>query len=149
MAPTSRPKPTDATGRARAKALSENAAEVQRRASEMTIAAAAEAEALANGVYDPRVEAAGEEPEIVQDPRILRQSEEVVASVPEIETQIVDEVITASPDLGDDQVIVRLIADIETMTYGYGNDYSFKAGVKYKVARDLANHLESLGYLYA
>ena len=44
--------------------------------------------------------------------------------------------------------MVRLIADIDAMTWGYGNDYAFKAGVKYKVPKDLAEHLDSLGYLY-
>jgi hypothetical protein len=33
------------------------------------------------------------------------------------------------------------------MTFGAGNYYSFEAGKKYKVSRDLARHLEEKGYL--
>lgn len=122
MAPTTRPKPTDATGVARAAETKKHADEILRRADELTTIASVEAARLATEVFDAKVDA----PEVV----------------------VVDEVVSVGTELADDAVIVRTIADIETMTYGYGNDYSFKAGVKYKVPRDLANHLETLGYLY-
>jgi hypothetical protein len=64
-------------------------------------------------------------------------------------TTVVDEIVEVGDvDLADNTRIVRLVADIEMMTWGYGNDYSFQAGVKYKVPTDLADHLEDLGYLY-
>lgn len=121
MTTVNRPKPTDATGRARAKAIKENTAELQRRQDEITTIAAAESYSMQNDVFDPK------------------QVEEPV---------VVDEVILVGADLADGMVIVRLITDIETMAWGYGNNYSFTAGVKYKVPQDLATHLDSLGYLY-
>lgn len=121
MAPTSRPKPTDATGRARAAEIKKNTEELARRADELSTIAAAEAKRMETEVFDPK------------------QADTPV---------VVDEVVTVGADLSDDSTIVRLIADIETMTWGYGNNYSFKAGVKYKVPKDLAGHLETLGYLY-
>lgn len=121
MATTSRPKPTDATGRARAAEIKKNTEELKRRSEELATIAADEAKRLETEVYDPKVE----------DTPL-----------------IVDEVVTVGTDLGDDFTVVRLIADIETMTWGYGNEYSFKAGVKYKVPKELAIHLEGLGYLY-
>lgn len=117
----SRPKPTDATGVARAKAIKENADELARRQNELSTIAAAEAEAIQNNVFDPKVDAP---------------------------TEIVDEVVEIGAELADNSRVVRLIAPIEIMTWGQGNDYSFEAGVKYKVPSDLADHLESLGYLY-
>jgi hypothetical protein len=33
------------------------------------------------------------------------------------------------------------------MTFGAGNFFSFKAGQKYQVTKDLARHLEEKGYL--
>lgn len=117
----SRPKPTDATGVARAKEIKKNSEELKKRADEMSTIAAAEAKRLETEVHDPKQE---------DDPVVL------------------DEIVTVGTELSDDSVVVRLIADIETMTFGYGNEYSFKAGVKYKVPRDLAQHLETLGYLY-
>ena len=121
MTTVNRPKPTDATGRARAKAIKENAAELQRRQDEITTIAAAEAYSMQNDVFDPKQ---------IEEPLVI------------------DEIITVGADLADDTVIIRLVSDIETMSWGYGNNYSFAAGVKYKVPKDLASHLDSLGYLY-
>lgn len=121
MATTSRPKPTDATGRERAAEIKKNTDELARRADELSTIAATEAKRLETEVFDPK------------------QPDAPI---------VVDEVITVGAELSDDSVVVRLIADIETMTWGYGNNYSFKAGVKYKIPKDLAGHLETLGYIY-
>lgn len=118
---STRPKPTDATGRARAAEIKKNSDELERRAEELSTIAATEAKRMQTEVHDPKTPDA---------------------------PVIVDEVVNVGAELGDDSVVVRLIADIDTMTWGYGNDYSFTAGVKYKVPRDLAVHLETLGYLY-
>lgn len=117
----SRPKPTDATGVARAKAIKENADELSRRQSELATIAASEAEAMKTEVRDPKIDAP---------------------------VEVVDEVVEVGVELADNTRVVRLIAPIELMTWGQGNDYSFEAGVKYKVPADLADHLEDLGYLY-
>lgn len=118
----SRPKPTDTTGVARARAIKKNSDELAARQDELATIAAAEAEAMKTEVRDPKVDAP---------------------------TTVIDEVVEVGDvSLAGDTRIVRLIADIETMTWGYGNTYSFQAGVKYKVPSDLADHLEDLGYLY-
>lgn len=119
--PTTRPKPTDATGVARAKAIKENSDELARRQEELSTIAAAEAEAMKNEIRDPKIDAPSE---------------------------VIDEIVEIGVDTADNSRVVRLIADIEMMTWGYGNNYSFQAGVKYKVPADLADHLETLGYLY-
>lgn len=120
MAPVSRPKPTDTTGVARAAEIKKNQDEIKRRSDELATIAASEAKRLETEIFDPK--------------------QEDVA----VET---DEVVSLGADLAGDTV-VRLVADIDMMSWGYGNNYSFKAGVKYKVPKDLANHLEGLGYLY-
>lgn len=121
MAPASRPKPTDATGVARAAEIKKNSEELKRRSEELSTLAATEAARLETEVFDPKKE---------DEPVVL------------------DEVVNVGTDLSDDTTVVRLIADIESMSWGYGNNYSFKAGVKYKVPKDLAQHLETLGYIY-
>lgn len=121
MAPITRPKPTDATGIARAKEIKKNSDEIKRRSDELTTLASVEAHRLETEVFDPKKDD---------------------------ETIVIDEVVTLGAELADDSIIVRLVADIDSMTWGYGNDFTFKAGVKYKVPRDLAQHLDSLGYLY-
>jgi hypothetical protein len=60
---------------------------------------------------------------------------------------IIDEVESVGVSLADDNVVVRVAETLEMMTFGAGNYYSFEAGKKYKVSKELANHLEEKGYL--
>lgn len=113
--------PLDATGRAVEDAAKKNAAEIKKRQEEISLSRAAEEELLATGVFDPKKPDA---------PIVLDEIEEIGVSV------------------NNDFVVIRTQQDIEEMTYGVGNVYSFKAGVKYKVSRDLANYLERLGYIW-
>lgn len=112
--------PLDATGRAAEEATKKNAKVLKDRKDEISIAAQVEAEALANNVYDPK----------------------------KPDTIILDEIENVGVTTANDTVIVRTITDIEEMTYGVGNVYSFKANVKYRVPAHLANYLEQLGYIW-
>jgi hypothetical protein len=116
------PKPTDATGVARAKALKANADEVAQRAEELSLASAAEAKALALDVFDPKTE---------QPTKFIDPIEEVGVS------------------LADDSVVIRVSANIDNMVYGPGNFYTFKVGTKYKVSREIAETLDDAGYIYS
>lgn len=60
---------------------------------------------------------------------------------------VIDEVESVGVSLADDQVVIRVVEDLDQMTFGAGNYYSFKAGKKYKVSKDLARHLEEKGYV--
>ena len=112
--------PLDATGRAAEAAAKKNAKVLQDRKDEISIAAQVEAENLEKNVYDPK----------------------------KPDTIVLDEIVNVGVSTANDKVIVRTITDIEEMTYGVGNTYTFKAGVKYSVPRDLANYLEQLGYIW-
>jgi hypothetical protein len=113
--------PQDMTGRAAEEAAKRNAAELAARKEEISISRQVEAESLENDVFDPK------NPEA---PILIDEIEEVGVAV------------------NNDTVLIRTISDIEDMTYGVGNLYTFKAGVRYKVPRDLANYLQGLGYLW-
>lgn len=113
--------PLDATGRAAEDAAKKNAAELQKRKDEISISRAAEEELLETAVFDPK------KPD---EPILLDEIEEVGVSV------------------NNDKVVIRTHQDIEDMTYGVGNTYTFKAGVKYSVPRDLADYLQDLGYIW-
>ena len=113
--------PLDATGRAAAAAAKKNAKAIQDRKDEISIAAQVEAESLEKDVFDPK------HPEA---PLVL------------------DEIETVGVSVNNERVIVRTITDIEDMTFGVGNHYTFKAGVKYSVPKDLAAYLEQLGYIW-
>ena len=113
--------PLDATGLAAEKATKANQEALRKRKDEISIAAQVEAESLENDVFDPK------RPET---PLVLDEIEDVGVSV------------------ANDTVIIRTITDIDEMTYGVGNSFSFKAGVKYRVPSHLANYLEQLGYIW-
>lgn len=115
-------KPTDTTGRMREEAQAKLVQELQEKAE---ADAAADAEA-----------------------KIKLETEVIDATVPNRATVIVDEptVVRSSKDSGS-TVVIRVVEDIENMTYGAGNYYSFKAGQKYEVSVELARRLQSLGYL--
>ena len=113
-------KPTDATGVMREKLIEENLKNVEERAAEMSMATA--------------------------QAKVKLETEVIDATVPSRQAVIVDEVVTVGKS-GDDTVEVRVVQDIENMTLGAGNNYNFKAGQKYKVTRQVANHLKEKGYL--
>lgn len=61
---------------------------------------------------------------------------------------VIDEVEDLGVSLADNSVVVRVAEDIEMMTIGAGNNWSFRAGKKYRVPAHVANHLKEKGYLY-
>lgn len=113
--------PLDATGRAAEAATKRNAEELRKRQDEISVSVQLERESLERDVFDPK------KPDT---PIVLDEIQEVGVS------------------LANDKVIIRTITDIDEMTYGVGNTFSFKAGVKYSVTRDLADYLEGLGYIW-
>jgi hypothetical protein len=113
--------PLDATGKAAENAAKKNAAELKKRKDEIALSRAVEEESLEKNVFDPKK----------PDQPIL-----------------IDEIETVGVAVNNDYVIVRTITDIEEMTFGVGNTYTFKAGVKYSVPRELAAYLEQLGYIW-
>lgn len=118
---TQKTSPLDATGKAAEEAAKRNAEELRKRQDEITLIRQQEEELLSTAVFDPK------KPDT---PIFLDEIEEIGVAV------------------NDEKVIIRTITDIEDMTYGVGNTYTFKAGVKYSVPRDLADYLEGLGYIW-
>lgn len=113
-------KPTDATGVLREKMIADNAEALQERAAEMSMATA--------------------------QANIKLETEVIDATTPDRQTVIVDEVVTVG-SASNDSVEIRVIENIENMTLGAGNNYNFKAGQKYRVTKDVAQHLKEKGYL--
>ena len=113
--------PLDATGAAAEKAMKANAKALKERAEEISIARQQEEVELETQVFDPK------QPDV---PILIDEIEEVGVSV------------------NNDKVVIRTITDIEDMTYGVGNSYTFKSGVKYSVPKHLADYLERLGYIW-
>ncbi len=117
----SKAKVSDVTGRKREEQLKAVAEEQAARANEISMAT--------------RVQEIKDETEIVD------------VTVNPAAPTIIDEVESVGVSLADDSVVVRVAETLEMMTFGAGNFYSFEAGKKYKVSKELANHLEEKGYL--
>ena len=113
--------PQDVTGRAAEDAARRNSEALKARAEEISVSRAAEEYSDLHDVFDPK------NPD---KPLLIDEIEEVGVSV------------------NNDNVIIRTVADIDDMTFGVGNNYSFKQGKQYTVSRDLAAHLARLGYIY-
>ncbi len=113
--------PLDATGKAAEQAAKKNAEALKKRKEEISIATQLEAESLEKDVFDPKKPDA---------PLVLDEIENVGVST------------------AGDMVVIRTITDIDDMSYGVGNTYTFKAGVKYRVPKYLADYLEQLGYIW-
>mgnify|MGYP006292200583 CR=1 FL=1 len=113
-------KPTDATGVIREKLIADNLEALEERAAEMSMASA--------------------------KAKVKLETEVIDATVPDRQTVIVDDPVTVGKAT-DGSVEIRVVADIEHMTLGAGNYYSFKAGQKYKVTKEVAAHLKEKGYL--
>jgi hypothetical protein len=113
--------PLDATGKAAEQAAKKNAEALKKRKEEISIATHLEAESLEKDVFDPKKPDA---------PLVLDEIENVGVST------------------AGDMVVIRTITDIDDMSYGVGNTYTFKAGVKYRVPKSLADYLEQLGYIW-
>ena len=112
-------KPTDSTGVLREKLIADNAEAMQDRAAEMSMATA--------------------------QAKIKLETEVIDATKPSVATVIVEDITKMSTQ--DDTVVIRVIEDIENMTLGAGNNFSFKAGQKYQVTKAVATHLQEKGYL--
>lgn len=113
-------KPTDVTGRVREKLQAEQAQEIADRAAEMSMATA--------------------------QAQVKLETEVVDATKPNRATVVVDEPVTLG-SADESNIEIRVVQDIDNMTLGKGNNYSFKAGVKYKVTKQVAEHLKEKGYL--
>lgn len=118
---TAKTKPSDFTGRQREALAEANIEEQQKRASELSLATAEATQKLETEVLD--------------------------ATKPNVQptTIVVEEV--KKVDNAEKTVVIRVSDDIESMTLGAGNYYSFKKGQKYEVSVDVADYLESKGYL--
>ena len=112
-------KPGDVTGRKREQLAAENAEALQARAEEMSLATAEKAVKLETEVID--------------------------ATKPHATVVVVDEATKVGRQ--EDTVTIRVVENIDSMTFGAGNHYTFIAGQKYEVTRAVAQHLEAKGYL--
>jgi len=114
-------KVTDVTGRQREAQIRAHAEEITQRAGEMSMATSAAQVKLATEIVD--------------------------LTSPNSPT-VIDEVISVGVSLADDVTVIRVAEDLENVTIGVGNNYTFKAGQRYKVAKHVAAHLQEKGYLY-
>lgn len=117
-------KPNDFTGKERERLAEENAEAIALRAAEMSLATAEADAKKANEIID--------------------------ATKPNLDAAqiVVDEIETVEVGLADEFEVISVVDDIQDMTFGAGNFFSFERGKKYQVTTALANHLREKGYVW-
>lgn len=134
----------DATGKAAAKLKAEAIAAEEARAKEEQ-AARAQAIADLDVIEDLTLE-----PEIEVEPEYEDYTANItmVGSLFSQQPVEVEELEEDEPDLVSASRIIRTNTDINDTVIGHGNYYTFKAGKKYRVPANVAEHLENQGLLW-
>ena len=103
-------------------------------------------DALAKQALEDQQARANELAMATAEAAVKAETEVINATEPNrVATVVVDEVVKTSAK--GKTVTIRVSDDIYSMTFGAGNNYDFKAGQKYEVTEDIANHLEEKGYV--
>lgn len=141
----------DATGRKREELQREHSEELAARENEIALVNAEHTRSHDEDVIDPATR------EIIkQDGSILRMDADTddaprVIGTGDAAIEELDEPAptpgAAVPDLNE-KVVIRVNADLEDVTLGYGNVYSFIEGRRYRVPRWVADHLDSKGLIW-
>lgn len=129
-------RPGDFTGQQKAKLAKEHAEEVARRGDELAMMEAAEQEAAQNRVTDYTQGT-------IEQPVILDDVEDLTAADAELLLSPDDITLRESPVR-----TIRVNADLEKVTIGVGQNYTFREGEKYRVPAHVADHLEEKGYVW-
>lgn len=111
-------KPGDYTGRQRQKLTEQNAEEQARAAKQMTMLQQVEVETNELDAFDPET---GES---------------------------LGRVDTLKVDAPEQFALIKVVEQIDNMTFGAGTSYSFEVGKQYTVPMDLATYLDELGYVW-
>lgn len=117
MATRTKANPGDFTGRQREKAAAAAAEEIAKRNGQIATTIQVELDRADSDVFDPATQESLGEYQSVQ------------------------------LDLPPETVVIRVLEDIEDMTFGAGTHLTFEAGKKYTVSKDLADYLASLDML--
>ena len=119
MPATQSKKPSDFTGRQSQILAKQNAAALAARASELSTVQAAEAEEIETTVLD--VTQSPEQPQVIEADAIV---------------------------LSEEHKLMRVNEDLESVTFGAGNHYTFAVGREYRVPKTLYDHLDERGYVW-
>lgn len=168
----------DQTGRERQRLTEEKAKELGERQKEIGLVNQVDIVVEEEGIFDPitgeltelpesaqaKVDALQDQPVIVDDDPILDPSQP--QSVPDpmkdfrdLETPQAEQPVPSNSmevlDFGSDPItvedeykVIRVNSDVEDMTYGAGNSYTFLRGRRYRVPQGLYEWLESRDLVY-
>ena len=137
------PRPGDFTGQQKAKLAKEHAEEVAKREGELSMMAEREAIEAQNRVTDYTQ---GTQPTILDDPESVARAEaELQRGGLGDDVQVLDGDVETR-ERPDRVIIVN--TDLEQITIGAGNHYSFNEGEKYRVPAHVADHLEEKGLIW-
>jgi hypothetical protein len=143
----------DFTGKKAQQLAEEKAVEIREAQQRVGMVTTVENENDEYGIYDAAtgqlvVDLSPEEAARLEEEEALDDGDEDVEDVVPISHQApVPEVDLESLPNPDEMVVLRVNTDVEDMTYGRGNFYTFMRGKKYRAPRYLRDHLADKGLL--
>lgn len=156
--PRSRPgqqaRPGDVTGRKREQLARELSEEIKEREGNLAMITVERQRSMDEDVVDPLTreiitEKTGAVRRMDEDeddaPRVLGTGDNSIEELVEPKAD------PSAPQLARDpmeKVIIRVNADLDEVTLGYGNTVSFKEGGRYRVPRWMAEHLDEKGLVW-
>lgn len=156
--PGQQARPGDVTGRKREALAREQSEADKERQNELTMVTAEKRRARDEDIIDPETR------EVINDstgvvttmddededeaPRLIGTGDMKIEELPDQKPATVGPgVVVQNPtqEYLNEKVVVRVNADLEEVTLGYGRTYSFLEGRRYRVPRWVAQHLEERG----
>ena len=159
--------PVDFTDREKARLEDENDEERAEAEKRMALASERNAEVAQHGIHDPKTQELLEGPELVDDeddeespegaldaPRIAgppppeAQQRSLVAGTQQSDGGMAVQLLEDEEEIEQEFKIGRVNTDLESVTFGHGNTFNFERGKKYRMPRDLYDHLDERGYIF-
>ncbi len=158
--PGQQARPGDVTGRKREQLAAEHAEEIKAREGELATITHERQRAMDEDVIDPLTREVihtgdgtvtkmdddeDEEPRVLRTPGGSLTIEELPEPKPRVDAQGKPVARNLDPE---EKVVVRFNCDLEEVTIGHGNTFTFKQGQKYRLPRWVAEHFDEKGVLW-
>jgi hypothetical protein len=165
--------PGDFTAMEKARLEDANAEELAEAEARMALVSKRNAEAAEQGVFDPQTQSVVEGPELLDDddeeieldpsgvvpadaaridgplsPSGENRAQQVIQRQQSRSGQSVELLEDEEDPIEQETRIGRVTMDLENVTFGQGNTFTFKRGLRYRMPRALYDHLDSRGYIF-
>lgn len=158
--PGQQARPGDVTGRKREQLAAEHAEEIKAREGNLAMISAEKQRSMDEDIIDPLTreiirssdgtvtnmdDDEDEEPRVLRAPGGSLTIEEMPEPKPRLDPTGKPVQVNRDPE---EKVVVRFNCDLEEVTIGHGNTFTFEQGKKYRLPRWVAEHFDEKGVLW-